>query len=142
MNLNTRILRFMVKRRQRSYIREYNKAMKNLTVEQTMTFNRVKDVAITNNSAIKFDLKTGEILIDLPHILIIIKGNKVYIQNTNNFHTEEFFTDTIDILKNIIKIEAHRDRCKLKHEGKLRIRSLINNIGESEKLPTENQEQQ
>jgi hypothetical protein len=116
--------------------------MKNLTVEQTMTFNRVKDVAITNNSAIKFDLKTGEILIDLPHILIIIKGNKVYIQNTNNFHTEEFFTDTIDILKNIIKIEAHRDRCKLKHEGKLRIRSLINNIGESEKLPTENQEQQ
>jgi hypothetical protein len=115
--------------------------MKNLTVEQLMIFNRVKEIAITNNSAIKFDLKTGEILIGLPHILVIIAGNKVFIRNTNNFHTEEFFTDTILVLRKIIEREAHRDRCKLKHQGKLRIRNLITNIGEGETPCPENQEQ-
>ena len=141
MNLNTRILRFMVKRRQKSTKNELKKALKNLTVEQILLFNKVKDLAVTNNSAIRFDIKTDETLIDLPHILIIIKGCKVYVQNTNSFHLEEFPSDTIELLMKTIVRESHRDRCKIKHQGKMRIRSLINNIGEQVPCP-ENQEQQ
>ena len=133
MNLNIRLLRYFVLRRQNQKIAEYDRAMKNLTVEQVMTFNRVKDLAVANNSMIKFDPKTNEILIDLSHILIIIKGNKVYIQNSTVFHIQEFYSNTIDFLRDIIEREAHRDRCKLKHEAKQRIRSLLTSMGAQEK---------
>ena len=123
-------MRLSVKVKQRKQKKELVKVLKNLTVEQVLLFNKVKDLSISNNSAIRFNLKTDEVLIDLPHILLIINGNKIYVQNTNIFHFEEFPIDTVEYLMKIIVREANRDRCKIKHQGKLRIRSLINNIGE------------
>lgn len=107
------------------------RAFKKLSTEEIKTFNMVKDIAIKNNSAIKFDPESDEILIILPKMLITLKHQNVEIHNTTGFITVNIPFDAYSILVKIVTKEAHKERRKLKHEVKLRIREFLNKISDN-----------
>ena len=102
--------------------------MKSLTIEQLKLYNMVVSHAIKNNSSIKFDPESDEILIVLPKMLITLKNEYVSIQNTTGFYMDRFPSLPYDILVHIIYKEAHRERRRLKYEVKQRINTFLNKL--------------
>ena len=138
MSLRYKIKKQVVRYKQRSAKKAQLLALNAMSIEQTKTYNMVKDLAIKHRDCIKFDPYSLEILIVLPKMLITLKSDTVYIHNTNGFLTVSLRTDVYEMLVKIIQIEAHRERRKLKYEVKLRINDFINKITESNNLETKN----
>lgn len=106
----------------------YNKMIKNLQGNQIIIFDKIIDISKNNRDCIRFDPISSEIIIVLPKILITISGQKINIHNSTGFLTQEMTGESIEYIKNIIMIEAHRERRRLKHEAIKRISEFITNI--------------
>jgi len=130
MNLNYMFLKMRVRFKQRMRRKRNEIANRNLSLEQIKVINMVTEIAIKNNSAIKFDPKSGEVLIILPKMLITLKDEIVYIHNTTGFMSMNIPTEAFEILIESIEKEAHKERRKLKYEVKKRINNFLNNLSD------------
>lgn len=131
MNIKYKIKRKIVRYNQRSIEKSDKRAFKNISIEQKQAFEMVKDIAIKNNSAIKFDPASDEILIILPKMLITLKNQNIEIHNTTGFINMNIPYDTYSLLVKIITKEAHKERRRLKHEVNLRIQEFLSKISEN-----------
>lgn len=128
MNLNYRLNRLYIRRKLKREQKRRDIALTLLTLEQKRVYNLVKELVKANNEAIRFDLKTNETLITLPHLLIVLQNKKVQLLNTNGFHTEEFPLEVYDSLMDFIVLEGHRYRRKLKQDVKIRINQFLDTL--------------
>ena len=122
------IKRKLVKLKQSSQRKKLAIAIKSMSSEQEKLYNMVISLAIKNNSAIKFDPESDEILIVLPKMLVTLKDETVIVQNTTGFYTDRFPSLPYDIMVRVIYKEAHRERRRLKYEVKLRINNFLNKL--------------
>lgn len=108
-------------------------AFKSLSAEQLKVFNIVKEVAIQNNDAIKFDPKSSESLIVIPDkLLVTLKHEQVRIDNSRGFMSINMPSEAYDMLIEIIETEAHKDRRKIKQDVKNRLHNFLDDIIEHE----------
>jgi hypothetical protein len=115
-------------------------AFKSLSAEQLKVFNIVKDLAMQNNDAIKFDPKSSESLIVIPDkLLVTMKNEQVRIDNSRGFMSIQMPSEAFDMLIEIVEAEAHKDRRKIKQDVKLRLHSFLDDIIENEIKNTENE---
>ena len=128
MKIKYRIKRIIVRYKQSLRTKRQLKALKKLNSEQSITFLKVKDIAIKNRTAIKFDNESNEILIILPKMLITLIDGTVKIHNTTGFVSIDFPIEGYELLVQVVNREAHKERRKLKYEVKLRILEFINSI--------------
>lgn len=128
MNLNYRINRLLTKRKLKKEKEERAKAFTFLNLEQKRVFNLVKELVKNNNESIRFDLKTNETIIALPHLLVVLKDKKVQLLNTNGFYTEEFPLEIYEYLMDFIILEGHRYRRKLKQDIKIRVNEFLDTL--------------
>lgn len=133
MSINYKIKKMVIRFRQRMNRKRETLALRNMSYEQMQIFNNVKELASKNSSSIRFDPKSDEILIVLHQKLVTLKGETVYIHNTRGFIPIIIPTEAYELLVEIIHKIAHRERRKLKHEVKQRIREFLSNINEEEK---------
>jgi len=127
-NINYLLKKKLVKLKQASIRKKDAVAMNSLTPEQRKLYDMVVSLAVKNNSAIRFDPESDEILIVLPKMLVTLKNDSVIVQNTVGFYTERFPALPYDILVHIIYKEAHRERRRLKYEVKQRINVFLNKL--------------
>lgn len=106
-----------------------NVAFKSLSAEQLKVFNIVKDLAMQNNDAIKFDPKSSESLIVIPDkLLVTLKHEQVRIDNSRGFMSINMPSEAFDMLIEIVEAEAHKDRRKIKQDVKNRLHSFLDSI--------------
>lgn len=115
-------------------------AFKSLSAEQLKVFNIVKDLAIQNNDAIKFDPKSSESLIVIPDkLLVTMKHEQVRIDNSRGFMSINMPSEAYEMLIEIVEAEAHKDRRKIKQDVKNRLHSFLDDIVKNELKSTENE---
>ena len=130
MNIIYKIRKSIVLFKQRVKKRRQVSALKKMNSDQMKAFNMVKSFAIKHNDAIRFDPYSDEILILLPKMLITLKNDTIYLHNTTGFLTVPIETAAYEMLVNIIQIESHKERRKLKYEVKQRINDFLTKISE------------
>jgi len=128
-----RVKRGIVRYKQRIRSHRENKIFIRMNNEQLRIYNMVKDIVINNKSSVKFDPYSNEILIVLPKMLITLKHDMIYVDNTNGFLSIRLDIDAHDMLEKLIHIEIHRERRKLKYEVKGRIHKFIDKVSEENK---------
>ena len=132
MNVIYKFQKLIVLYKQRVKRRRLASALKRMNHEQMKAYNMVKSFATRHNDSIRFDPHSDEILILLPKMLITLKDSTIYIHNTTGFLTIPIETAPYEMLIDIIEIEAHRNRRKLKYEVKQRIEEFLTKISESD----------
>jgi hypothetical protein len=137
MRIGYQLERFRAWNRCRRKKRKVARAMRQMNPDQLKAFNKVKELAINYRSAIRFDPKTGKIMIDLPKILVTLKRNTIYVDNSSGFGYQIMTDDSYELLKEVIEMEAHKDRRKSEFEAKIRVRNFwtnINHTSDTEKI--------
>jgi hypothetical protein len=104
--------------------------MKQLSIEQLRVIKQVTEYAVNHNELIRYDLKSDEILIALTDVLVTLKGETIYIHNTNGFLPTPIPTEAYEMLLEVIEKEAHKDRRRLKYEVKQRIHNFLDQLSE------------
>lgn len=137
LKLMYKVKRLIVKYKQKFKVKKERRILNGMNKEQTKVFNMVKDIVINNRNCVNFDPYSNEILIVLPSMLITIKHDMVYVDNTSGFLSTKFKLDAHDMLKQFIQAEIHRERRKLKHEVKGRIHNFITKITDENKETTD-----
>jgi hypothetical protein len=122
------VKRKLVKIKQSSRKKKSSIALKSMSSEQIKLYDMVISLAIKNNTAIKFDPESDEILIVLPKMLVTLKDETVIVQNTTGFYSDRFPSLPYDMMVRVIYKEAHRERRRLKYEVKLRINQFLNKL--------------
>lgn len=128
MSLGYQLERFRTKYRRHRKNRKVARVMRQMNSDQLKAFNKIKDLANSHRSAIRFDPKTGKIMIDLPKILVTLKRNTIYVDNSSGFGYQIMTEDSYELLKEVIEMEAHKDRRKSEFEARIRVRNFWNNI--------------
>ena len=131
LNIRYKIKRRVVLYKQRTAQKAKLNALRNMSTEQKKVYHMVTELAIKNTSSIKFDPYTLEILIVLPKMLITLKHDNIHIHNTTGFLSIPFRPDAYEIIVNIIKVEANRERRRLKYEVKERINDYLTKLSEN-----------
>jgi len=132
MNYSRRILRAIVKlkvylaNRKKSQI--INFILKNLTSEEILLINTVKELAIKNKDCIRFDVTTSETMIVLENKLITLKQGKVSIDNHHGFNYAYLPDIAYEYLLCIVHKEAHRDRRRLKFIIKTNLQEFLKSV--------------
>jgi len=132
MNIIYKFRKLIILFKQRNKRRRQASALKKMNSEQMKAFNMVKSFAVKHNDAIRFDPYSDEILILLPKMLITLKNDTIYVHNTTGFLTIPIETAAYEMLVDIIHIESHKERRKLKYEVKQRINDFLTKISESD----------
>jgi hypothetical protein len=125
-----KLKRLIVKYKKRIKFKNEEKIVSRMTKQQLSVFNTVKDVVSKNRSSIMFDPMSRETLVVLPDMLITLKHDMVYIDNTSGFLSVKYDIRAHQLLTNFINSEVHRERRKLKYEVKQRINEFIKKISE------------
>lgn len=128
MNINFWFKRKKVQVRRKKRKLEYDVAISDLYPEELELFNKVSDIAKKNRQLIRFDPQSSEILIVLEHMLVTLKNQIVYIDNTSGFVMMKLPSAAYELLVKRIEKEAHSERLKLKYEAKLRIIKFLKDI--------------
>lgn len=128
MNINFWFKRKKVQVRRKKRKLEYDVAISDLYSEELELFNKVSDIAKKNRQLIRFDPQSSEILIVLEHMLVTLKNQIVYIDNTSGFVMMKLPSAAYELLVKRIEKEAHSERLKLKYEAKLRIIKFLKDI--------------
>lgn len=128
MNINFWFKRKRVQVRRKKRKLEYDVAISDLYPEELELFNKVSDIAKKNRQLIRFDPQSSEILIVLEHMLVTLKNQIVYIDNTSGFVMMKLPSAAYELLVKRIEKEAHSERLKLKYEAKLRIIKFLKDI--------------
>lgn len=133
MRIMYKIRKLIVRYKQRIKSYRENKIFSKMTNEQLRIYNMVKDIVINNRSSVKLDPYSNEILIVLPKMLITLKHDMIYVDNTNGFLSIRLNMVAHDMLKKLIYTEIHRERRKLKYEVKGRIHDFIDKVAKENK---------
>jgi hypothetical protein len=113
-------------------------AFSHMTKEQTKVYSMVTNYAKKFREDIRFDPESDEILIVMEHMLISLKGEVVHILNSHGFYPSNIPSEAYEILVDVIKKEAHKDRRRLKNDVKIRINKFLNEASyEDDGLSTE-----
>jgi hypothetical protein len=128
-----RIARMNVKTRQRRKAKIAKHAISLMNYEQKDVFNTVMLIVKLHPERILYDNKVNETLIVEDTRLISMSKNEskqcvVFISNHTGFHPQWFHESSYNYLIELVDIEAHRYRRKLKHQVKLNIRNFIHGI--------------
>ena len=132
-NLNYKIKRRIVLSKKLKEKKDEIIALKGMSIEQRKTFDMVKDLATRYKSSIKFDPYSSEIIIVPPKMLITLKKDTVFIDDTNGFLSMHFRVDAYELLVKHIQDEAHREKRKITYEIKLKICDFIEKMVENNK---------
>ena len=130
MILKYKIARIIIKYKKYFIDKNRDRIISKMNKQQLDVFNTIKNIVINNRSSIRFDPLSHEILIVLSDMLITIKSNMIYIDNTTGFLSVEYDIRAHKLLTDFIHSEVHRERRKLKHEVKQRIQDFIKKISE------------
>lgn len=138
MSINRKIKKLVIRFRQRMKLKREKFAFSHMTKEQTKVYTMVVNYAKKHREDIRFDPESDEILIVMEHMLITLKGEVVHILNSHGFYPAPIPTEAYEILTEIIKKEAHKDRRRLKNDVKIRINKFLNDASyEDDDISTE-----
>jgi len=128
----------VIRFRQRMKRKREKFAFSHMTKEQMKVYSMVTNYARKFREDIRFDPESDEILIVMEHMLISLKGEVVHILNSHGFYPSSIPSEAYEILVDVIKKEAHKDRRRLKNEVKIRINKFLNEASyEGDNISTE-----